>query len=68
SFLFPICVTGAGILVLASPLQSASLPFVIIGCCCIFNGASELFYGIRLAAYQRKNRKENAIQEAEIIE
>ena len=68
SFLFPICVTGAGILVLAYPLQSASLPFVIIGCCCIFNGASELFYGIRLAAYQRKMKRESAIQEAEIIE
>ena len=68
SFIVPLCVTGAGILVLAYPLQSASLPFIIIGCCCIFNGATELFYGIRLAAYQRRMKKENAIQDAEIIE
>lgn len=68
SFLVPLCLTGAGILVLAYPLQSAAMPFVIIGCCCIFNGVSELFYGLRLAAYQRRMKKENAIQEAEIVE
>ncbi len=68
SFIMPLCIVGAGILVLAYPLESASLPFVIIGCCCIFNGITELFYGLRLASYQRKLKKESAIQDAEIIE
>lgn len=66
--LMPICIIGAGIFVLANPMESASLPFVIIGCCCIFNGITELFYGLRLANYQRKMKIKESIQDAEIIE
>ena len=66
SFFFPLAIAGAGILVLAYPMESASLPFVIIGCCCIFHGASELFYGLRLSAYQRRLKREKPVQEPEI--
>ena len=76
-FLMPLLIIGCGMTVVAYPLQSASLPFVILGACCILHGISELFFGLRLAIYQRRKRKqENAarpfseeeIVDAEIIE
>lgn len=68
SFLIPLCIMTAGIFVLAHPLESALLPFIIIGYCCIVNGVVELFYGLRLASYQRKMKAEQEIQDAEIVE
>lgn len=68
AFVMPVAVTVAGIVVLVHPLESAAMPFVVIGCCCIFHGISELFYGLRLSACRRKRAKAEEIEDAEIVE
>ena len=76
-FLMPVLIIGCGMTVVAYPLESASLPFVILGVCCIFHGISELFFGLRLAIYQRRKKneartkqftREEDIVDAEIVE
>lgn len=63
-FLIPVALIGCGITVITYPMESATLPFVILGACCIAHGISELFYGLRLAVYQRRQMraKRNATQ------
>lgn len=56
-FLIPVALIGCGITVIAFPMESATLPFIILGGCCIAHGISELFYGLRLAVYQRQQAR-----------
>ncbi len=50
-FLVPLLVLIAGIVVLANPFETASLPFMILGICCMGYGLSELINGIRLQRF-----------------
>lgn len=44
--------------VLLRPLESASLPFTLLGVGCIVYGVSEIFYLLRQAYYDRKKNKD----------
>lgn len=74
-FVIPILIIIAGLVVLVHYRKVASLPFIILGACCIFHGLSDLFYGLRLRHYQRQQKKEaeskeeeNEIEDAVIVE
>lgn len=56
-FVIPVLLILAGIFVLVYYHEAAALPFTILGVCCIFNGLSDLFYGLRLRHYESMNRK-----------
>ena len=56
-FVVPVLLILAGIFVLAYYHEAAALPFTILGVCCIFNGLSDLFYGLRLRHYESLNKK-----------
>lgn len=57
-FLLPFCLFALGMYVLLSPLESASLPFTLLGAGCIVYGISELFRLLRFFYYERQNNKE----------
>jgi len=57
-FIWPIIMLCVGALILFKPMQSASLPFFILGVACIGYGLSDLFYALRLLYYQHKKNKE----------
>lgn len=71
-FLVPVLIIVAGFVVLVHYRQVASLPFVILGVCCIFHGLSDLFYGLRLRHFQRQQKqyeeKKEEIEDAVIVE
>ena len=46
---------AAGLFILLYPMQSASLPFLILGICCVGYGVSELVNGVRLHRYEKKH-------------
>ena len=53
-FLIPLLVViASGMMILAYPTESASLPFTVFGVAFIFYGVSELFLGIRLWRWQK---------------
>ncbi len=47
-----------GAFILTQPMASASLPFVLLGAGCIYYGSVELIRGIRLHAYDVRQKKE----------
>lgn len=53
-FLLPLCIAAAGMFILFYPLESASLPFTLLGIFYIFYGATEFFYGLRLQHFQKQ--------------
>ena len=57
-FLCPLALLCLGLFIVFKPLESASLPFVILGVGCIVYGLVDLFYALRLAHYQRQKEKE----------
>lgn len=57
-FLCPLALLCLGLFIVFKPLESASLPFVILGVGCIVYGLVDLFYALRLAHYQRQKQKE----------
>lgn len=67
-FVIPLLIIVAGLVVLVHYREVASLPFVILGVCCIFHGMSDLFYGLRLRHYQRQQKKEAVESQDPMIE
>ncbi|MCR4920568.1 MAG: DUF308 domain-containing protein [Bacteroidaceae bacterium] len=57
-FVMPILLVGAGFFILLKPLQSASLPFVILGVASLGYGISELFLAFRLMHFRHQQRQE----------
>ena len=57
-FLMPFCLFAIGMYVLLSPLESASLPFTLLGVGCIVYGLSELFRLLRVLYYERQKDNE----------
>ncbi len=53
ALLFTSLVTGVGVFVLFNPLESASLPFVLLGAGFMLYGVSELVNGVRWRKYGR---------------
>jgi len=70
-FVIPVLLIFAGIFVLLYYHEAAALPFTILGVCCMFNGLSDLFYGLRLRHYERVNKKfteyEEVVEEIEEV-
>lgn len=64
TFLMPVAVVAAGFFVLIKPLETASLPFVILGVAYIVYGVSEFFLGIRFHRLRRRIEAELKLQEA----
>lgn len=56
-FVIPVLIILVGLFVLFHYREAANLPFTILGACCIFNGISDLFYGLRLRHYERQSRE-----------
>ena len=54
----PILLLGAGFFILLKPLQSASLPFIILGIGCLGYGISELLLALRLMYFRHQQQKE----------
>ena len=59
-FVLPLLILAAGIYVVCQPLESASLPFTILGIACICYGVTEFFNGLRLHRYQKRLAKQQA--------
>lgn len=57
-FIMPFFLFVIGMFVLLRPLESASLPFTLLGVGCIVYGVSEIFYLLRQAYYDRKKNKD----------
>ena len=53
-FLMPLLVAAAGVVVVCYPMQTASLPFVILGVSYLLYGVTEFFYGLRIHRFQRQ--------------
>lgn len=53
-FVAPVFVAAAGVLVVCYPMETASLPFIILGVAFILYGVTEFFYGLRLYRLQRQ--------------
>ena len=54
-FLTAVLILFLGIFIVFNPLQSASIPFVIIGVTFMIYGVAELLNGIRLRKYNKKD-------------
>lgn len=63
-FVLPLIITAAGIFILIKPLETASLPFTILGIAYIVYGVTEFLFGIRF--YRFRKRMEAAAREAEV--
>ena len=68
AFILPLAIIGAGIFVLLKPMQTASIPFTILGIAYIAYGVSEFFFGIRryrirkaILAEQRRIEQEQTV-------
>ncbi len=68
-FVIPLLLFCAGLFILIRPLESASLPFIILGIGCLGYAVSELILGLRLWYYERQKQKEyvdfEPVEEAE---
>ena len=51
--LLPLLLVGAGIYVIARPIEAASLPFVVLGAAFILYGVSEFCFGLRYFHFRR---------------
>ncbi len=58
AFILPVAIIGAGIFVIAKPMEAASIPFTILGIAYIAYGVSEFFIGIRLYRIRKAIAKE----------
>ena len=58
-FLLPLLIIAAGVLVVCYPMETAALPFTILGVAYIFYGITEFIYGIRLHRYQKRLERES---------
>lgn len=47
-YVFSLIVLGMGVLILLKPMETASLPFIILGYTSIFYGIAELINGVRI--------------------
>ena len=63
SFLIPVLLLAAGVFVLFNPLTSASLPFTILGVCCIVYGVSDFANGLRLRRYMKRYQEQLEYEE-----
>ena len=52
-YLFSLAVLGMGLLILLKPMETASLPFLILGYTSIFYGIAELINGVRIKKAQK---------------
>ena len=59
-FVMPVLVAAAGVLVVCYPMETASLPFLILGVAYILYGVTEFFYGLRLYRFQRQVNAQQA--------
>lgn len=62
-FLMPLLIAAAGVLVVCHPMQTASLPFVILGVAYLLYGVTEFFYGLRIYRFQRLVDTQVAIEQ-----
>lgn len=60
-FLLPLFIIAAGVLVVCYPMETAALPFTILGVAYIFYGITEFIYGIRLHRYQKRLEQESQV-------
>ena len=71
-FVLPLLITALGLIVLIYPMETASLPFTILGAAYIIYGIGEFIFGIRFYRHRRRYEKaqeeEEAAREAEVIE
>lgn len=56
-FLFPVVVSGIGIFIVFNPIETAAMPFIIVGYTSIFYGITELIHGVRIKKAQRALQK-----------
>ncbi len=63
--ILPIGLLALGIFIVASPMASASMPFVLLGAGCVYYGVTELIRGIRLMTFARRQKQE---KEAEYVD
>lgn len=57
-FILPLGLLSLGMYVLLRPIESASLPFKLLGIGCVVYGFSEIFYFLRQSYYLRKQNRE----------
>jgi len=60
-FLLPLLIIAAGVLVVCYPMETAALPFTILGVAYIYYGITEFIYGIRLHRYQKRFEQESQV-------
>jgi len=68
-FLMALLILAAGVYVLLEPLQSASLPFMILGAAFLLYGLTELVNGMRWVKYRRimEEQEKAAAEEVKIL-
>lgn len=64
---FILLITGLGVFVLFNPLESASVPFILLGISFMLYGVSELVNGVRWRKYSRM-QQQKASETIELIE
>lgn len=67
-FVMPVLVATAGVVVVCYPMQTASMPFIILGVAYILYGVTEFFYGLRLHRFQRLLEQQPLPQVTELTE
>ena len=60
-FLVPMLLFGVGLFTLVRPLESASLPFLILGVGCLCYGISELFFTLRFMFFEHRRKKKEYV-------
>ena len=63
---FILLITGLGVFVLFNPLESASVPFILLGISFMLYGVSELVNGVRWRKYSRM-QQQKASETIELI-
>lgn len=62
-YVFSLMVLGMGLLILLKPMETASLPFLILGYTSIFYGIAELVNGVRIKRAQKQMLKSQSNDE-----
>lgn len=57
SFLIAVIVIVMGIIVIFKPMETASLPFILLGCTSIVYGVTEMISGVRWRKYHKEKNK-----------
>lgn len=52
-FVLPLLIVAAGVVVICFPMQTASVPFTLLGIGYILYGVAEFFYGVRFYHFRR---------------